>query len=345
MSPITETMAAQAAIKDTIKLETTSPTTSNEANSETIPLNTLLRLIPDFDTAQPAQVYRFVRSCDSAFELANASQQPVILTYTLNRISGQNSSDIFAKRYQSWSELKTFLIQKFSQTKTLTHLNLELQSLFQKPNESVTDYFHRVDLCRNKILDKLTAEVSDASLIGRKTSTEETALSIFVNGVSSNLGSMLRTKGFTTLSEAGTFAIQEEKIQNMNHARQVLFRTPAYSSTIRRPTPPINQTQSSLSTAQPNTFRPTKTCNYCKKPGHLISECRKRAYNNNIKNHNIERPTNAPLRINNLNLQAAEETGFHSGTASIYCPNTPMTSSRQNTAPELYETMQNLQLQ
>ncbi|XP_063549071.1 uncharacterized protein LOC134756174 [Cydia strobilella] len=304
MSPITEALATQA-LKNAMKSEV-DPTTSGEAKSYEIPLNTLLRLIPEFDTAHPAQVYRFVRSCDSAFELANTSQQPVILTYALNKISGHNSSDVFAKRYLDWSELKTFLIQKFSQTKTLTHLNLELQSLFQKPNESVTDYFHRVDLCRNKILDKLTAEISDLSLIGRKSSTEETALSVFVNGVSSNLGSMLRTKGFTTLSEAGTFAIQEEKIQNMNQARQMLFksnRAPAYSNTTRRPIPSVNQTSPLPTTTQFNTIRQMKTCNYCKKPGHLISECRKRAYNNNNKNQQVERPT-APVRINNLNSQA-----------------------------------------
>ncbi|XP_063369305.1 uncharacterized protein LOC134657672 [Cydia amplana] len=344
MSPITENMAAQA-VKDAIKSEV-SPTTSNEAKSDEIPLNTLLRLIPEFDTAHPAQVYRFVRSCDSAFELANTSQQPVILTYALNKISGHNSSDVFAKRYLNWSELKTFLIQKFSQTKTLTHLNLELQSLFQKPNESVTDYFHRVDLCRNKILDKLTAEISDLSLVGRKSSTEETALSVFVNGVSSNLGSMLRTKGFTTLSEAGTFAIQEEKIQNMNQARQMLFksnRAPAYSNITRRPMP-VYQTSPLPTSTQFNTTKQTKTCNYCKKPGHIISECRKRAYNNNIKNQQVERPT-APVRINNLNSQAAENMGSYSGTATLFCPNALTHMSSQDVAPEVQAAMQNLQLQ
>lgn len=322
----------------TVKLET-NPTIESIA----IPLNTLLQLIPEFDTAQPTQVYRFIRSCDSAFQLANTSQQTILITYALNKITGHNSSDVFARTYSCWSELRIFLIQKYSQTKTLPHLNLELQSLFQKTNESVTDFFHRVDLCRNKILEKLTAEVSDLSLVGRKDSTEETALSVFVNGVSNNLGSMLRTKGFTTLSEAGTFAIHEEKIQNMNQARQTLFKnntkpTVYCNNTIRKPQT-MAQPRPPQHT-QPNSFGQTKSCNYCKKPGHLISECRKRAYNNNLKMNSVERPSAAtPARVNHLNSQAAEEMGSHSETALNYCPNVATPSLSQDMAPEFHEAM------
>lgn len=314
---------------------------------EVISLNTLLQLIPEFDTNQATQVYRFVRSCDSAFNLANPSQTDILLIYALNKIIGTSSSDVHARQYASWDDLKTFLIQKFSQTKTLAHLNLEIQSYFQKPNESVTEYYHRVDLCRNKILDKLTAEISDISLAGRKATTEETALSVFVNGVNSNLGTMLRTKGFTSLSEAANFAIQEEKIQNMNRARQILCKnsgTTSYNGVPRRP-PPTNQ---GTSGAHYNTSKQTKICNYCKKPGHVIAECRKRAYNNNLRNQQNERPTGpttSPARVNNLNSSAAEETGTTPGTASLYYQSAPIDMSRQDTVPELRDAIQNMQLE
>lgn len=325
-------------------------TKTSPVSYEIVPLNTLLQLIPEFDTNQPTQVYRFVRSGDSAFNLANPTQTDILLVYTLNKITGSSSPDVHARQHASWNDLKSFLIQKFSQTKTLAHLNLELQSSFQKPNESITEYYHRVDLCRNKILDKLTAEISDISLAGRKTTTEETALSVFVNGVGSNLGTMLRTKGFTSLSEAGNFAIQEEKIQNMNQARQILCRNNrnavTYGNVIRR-LPPTGQG------AQPavpyfNASRQTKTCNYCKKPGHVIAECRKRAYNNNLRNQQNERPTGpttAPVRVSNLNSSAAEATGMTSGTASLYYPNAPIHTSRQDTVPEPHEAIQNLQFE
>lgn len=47
--------------------------------------------------------------------------------------------------------------------------------MFRKPLETVVEYYHGVDLCRNKIFEKLTAEIADDTLLGRKAATEETA--------------------------------------------------------------------------------------------------------------------------------------------------------------------------
>lgn len=279
-----------------------------------VDLNTLLHLIPEFDTSQSSQIYRFIRSCDSAFTLAAPSQIQVLLIYALNKITGPGASDVHAKKYVDWIELKVFLIQKYSQTKTIAHLNFELQSLFQKPNESVTEYFHRVDLYRCKIIEKLTAEISDDSLKGRIIMTEETALNVFVNGLKSDIGIMLRTKEPHNLSDAGNFAINEDKIRNMNRARQTLltnYNRPNYRP-IHNPNPqPVSN----------------KTCNYCKKPGHVISECRKRAYNNNIKKNISTQPNNTnfqhnkPIQnsanISHLNSRAAEIMGTSRETAMI----------------------------
>lgn len=295
-------------------------------NPNSLDLPTLLKLIPDFETSQPNQVYRFVRSCDSAFGLADHTQNQILLIYALNRITGPNSSDIHANQFHSWPTLKQFLIQKFSQTKTLAHLNLELQSMFQKPAETVVEYYHRVDLCRNKILEKLAAEIADDTLLGRIATTEETALNVFMNGLNSDIGNMLRTINFTNLSKAGHFAIQEEKIRQMNNARQSLYKNAAkiFPSA---PPPRRNITQSSNISMPPQQAL-SKLCNYCKKPGHLISECRKRAYNNNLRNATNLAPTqeqrtlpapprsNIPTRISHLNSQAAESLGLDSDTAT-----------------------------
>lgn len=301
---------------------------SSTANAETanaeIQLNTLLQLIPEFDTTNASQVYRFIRSCDSAFGLGTTSQKPILLIYALNKITGPSSSDIHAKDFSDWENLKSLLIQMFSQTKTLAHLNLELQTLFQKPHETVTEYFHRVDLCRNKLIEKISTEVQDTTLVGRTTMTEETALNVFVNGLSSDIGIMLRTRAFSNLSEAANFAIQEEKIRNMNSARQVLHKnvsrpaisTPNYSRNKFQSSPQITPDRQ---ISNPN----LKTCNYCKKPGHLIAECKKRAYNNQMRsqqyNYSNQSQNPSPKNINHLNSNTSDETSNPSDTTSINC--------------------------
>ena len=273
-----------------------------DANLETLDTKTLLQLIPEFNTSINTQVYRFVRSCDAAFHLANKNQTRVLLVYSLNKIIGPGASDVHSKNFNCWSDLKIFLIEKFSNVKTIAHLNLELQSLFQKPNESVVDYYHRVDLCRSKIIEKLSAEVHNATLTGRRACTEETALSVFVNGLNSDIGSMLRTRNFLDLNDAGKFAMQEEKIRRMNSARQALCRNPVNKSF--QYAPKVNQT-----TIRPSFQRqPQKFCNYCKNNGHTLSECRKRAFNNQKFNQNSVRP-HEKVNVNHLNSITADEAG------------------------------------
>lgn len=256
------------------------PTQTPNTNMS-LEINMLVKLIPTFDTTKTQEVYGFIRSCDTAFQFSNAENKPILLAYVLNNIKGTGAPDIHCRQYATWEDLKSFLIEKFSNVKTISHLNLELQSLFQKPGESITDYFHRVDLCRSKIIEKLNTEFKDHSLIGRMEMTEETALSVFVNGLCNEIGTMLRTRGFLNLAEAGRFAMEEEKIRAMNIARQSLFKSNIsnQSKSSNNNTP---RNQITRSYTQGN----TKICNYCKNPGHLISECRKRAYNNNLRNNN-----------------------------------------------------------
>lgn len=305
-----------------------------------VSLQTLLQLIPDFDTNDVSQVYRYIRSCESAFNLAHISQQEILLVYALNKIIGPSASDVHSKQYNSWADLKTFLIQKFSQTKTLAHLNLELQAMFQKSDENITEYFHRVDLCRNKIIEKLSAEIKDSSLHGRRVTAEETALNVFINGINSEIGLMLLTKEFTNLSDAGNFAMQMEKMRKMNNDRKLYLGLKQNPKPIFKPpfTPRPNASLVQQSTQ--------KLCNYCKNPGHLIHECRKRAYNNSIKTQSQRALPAPPRRINHLNSQAAVSTGTPTETASAHysAAQTPTSNqTNQMSIQELTSSLDNIQ--
>lgn len=307
-------------------------TTSGDFKVTEIPLTTLLQLIPDFDTNVNSQVYRFIRSCDSAFQLSSIVQKEILLIYALNKITGPASSDVHAKQFTDWNELKTFLIQKFSHTKTLAHLNLELQTMFQKPSESITQYYHRVDLCRNKIMEKLTAEIFDVSLTGRKLTAEETALNVFINGISSDIGIMLRTKNLTNLSDAGHFAMQEEKIRLMNSARQSLYRPsrPFIRPVVPNSRPPNSQIPTTSTFVRPPAVPfNNKQCNYCKKFGHLIAECRKRAYNNQNKLQTSQGQLALPAPVNHLNSQTAMEMGSSMETVSVHYSSAQTPTSTQ----------------
>lgn len=53
---------------------------------------TLIKLFPSFDTNENNQLYRFIRSCNSAFDLASLDQRPMLLV-CFNNITGSGASD------------------------------------------------------------------------------------------------------------------------------------------------------------------------------------------------------------------------------------------------------------
>jgi hypothetical protein len=95
-------------------------------------------------------------------------------------------------------------------------------------------------------------------------------LNVFMNGLSSDIGTMLRTKELNNLTKPGTFAMQEEKIGQVSNARHSLYKNTATKFSPLTPTrrPVVTNTNTLVPSQQP------KTCNYCNKLWHVISECR-----------------------------------------------------------------------
>uniref|UniRef100_A0A1Y1KDT0 CCHC-type domain-containing protein n=1 Tax=Photinus pyralis TaxID=7054 RepID=A0A1Y1KDT0_PHOPY len=93
-----------------------------------------------------------------------------------------------------------------------------------------------------------------------------------------------------------------------NHPNQNKFQSRSNFNNFR---PNFNQTLCPPRPTQFNSINSqlnSKFCNYCKKMGHLINECRKRAYKNNGNNNPTTRST--------LNLQGASTSTATSGSAN-----------------------------
>lgn len=86
-----------------------SPNSLHTHNSNmSLAINTLIKLIPTFDTSKTQEVYRFVRSCDSVFQLAiDVEKQQILLIYAFHNITGVGALDIHCRRYAFWDDLKS----------------------------------------------------------------------------------------------------------------------------------------------------------------------------------------------------------------------------------------------
>lgn len=145
------------------------------------------------------------------------------------------------KIFEDFESLQSFLRQNFGERKHYSHLFFELQSCKQQPNESVSQFALRLETCLTDMQTEIHNSVTTKKdLPGRIAMTEDLALYTFNFGLNPGLSNMVRCRNPKNLNEAINIAIEEEKIRNFT----------------------LNVSA-----------KMNKHCKFCKKSGHLESEC------------------------------------------------------------------------
>lgn len=260
-------------------------------------LNILLKFIKPYDGSRET-LNSFIINCNNAYELATTSQKPIIFKYILCQLHGKAEVACSIKEFQNWEQLKEFLKTQFSERKHYSHLLMELQESKQLPNENTSKFALKIETHLSQLLTEITLNNSKAKeLPGRIAAMEELALHHFLVGLQPRISNIVRCKSPKTLNEAINYAVSEERIQETLYKRNAHTdykpRTrpnPTFPNPItRQPTP------SRPSDFQRQYFRPREPviCRYCKFPGHSIEQCRKREFNNRLKNSN-NLPSSSP---------------------------------------------------
>lgn len=296
-------------------------------------LQFLCSLISKSFDGNRTEYHEFVTNCNNAVELATDEQQRPLFVYIISRLTGSVRSQLQGKTYTSWSELREILSTFYQDKKHYIQLMEELNTMKQNLSESVLSFHDRIDKLTVRLLSSITYKSRNEQL-GKIDTIKELALSRFIHHSKPEISRFLRAQSFDDISEALSKAIEEERAINISHQE---FRTkPAKFCNFckksghdskncfrKQPNQSINFNQNRTrpgpsSTSFPNNsssnnnynnnqnFNP-KFCNYCKNRGHIISECRKREYNNKRKeqlnNANSNNPRNNSERVN-LNLNS-----------------------------------------
>lgn len=270
-------------------------------NDNEIPISVLIKLIKPF-SGDKKYLNSFIRNCQSAHDLASNYQKPIIFTFICAQLNDKAELAILNHDFKRWPELKSFLLECYSEKNNYGHLQMELQACRQYFNENITDFIQRVETCTTRLLQSVrTLSTDDSELKGRFATIELISLQTFITGVRPEFSLILRAREPTSLSEAYDVALNEEK--SIAFIKQQGHRTnPSGRHDIQKTN--FHRTQNSLSTSnsyyhsQPrvpfikkqtvfqtnsntnqNSYR-SKFCHYCKNNGHIISECRKLEYNN-----------------------------------------------------------------
>jgi hypothetical protein len=254
-----------------------------------VSLELLCRFVTKFN-GNKDDLPSFIRNCDNAYNLASETQRPILFSFFQTQVSGKADLVASTRDLGDWPSYKTFLVENFSTQKSFAQLLCELQACKQYPGESVVEFTQRVENCYTNLIRSVKLDTQEQQkLSGKLEMVANIALVTFITGCKTEYQTILRARNPSSFESASEFALEEEKILN--------FQRKLKSANIKKCDVCGKTNHTALNCYKnsfgnhnfpKNTQKPIKReifnvkpdlgkiCNYCKKPGHLISECFKR---------------------------------------------------------------------
>ncbi|XP_067203791.1 uncharacterized protein [Linepithema humile] len=251
-------------------------------------------LIPEIDGTTPNRIQEFLSASTYAMESIDPTEELQLLKAILcTKLKGKILLDFQTRNIQSFAQLKQEIERGYTTHKSVTHLQLEFNTLKQKQGESAQNFGSRVDQLAMKLYESMiegkTHTIMEKNTI--KNTVQNLALQNFQIGLQDNIKTIVRVRNYGTLQEAIAVATAEEKLQGPSPA---LNKYNAYYKTTnkaRKKTPQCAKcgkwghigrecrtsrfaNRFSLPKADGHKVNALeKYCKYCKKPGHFQEEC------------------------------------------------------------------------
>ncbi|KAF5278402.1 hypothetical protein FQA39_LY05891 [Lamprigera yunnana] len=135
-------------------------TSSDQNPNVTFSIEFLCKLITNEFTGNRLQLGQFLANCNNANQLASRSQKTPLLFYILAKISGRAKEQLAQKSFSFWEELKEKLKALYQDRKHYSQLLEKLNSK-QFYNESLSDFFQRLEIINSRTLSAVHQDTTD----------------------------------------------------------------------------------------------------------------------------------------------------------------------------------------
>lgn len=293
---------------------------ATEAVVEPYKLSEIFSIIPEYDGNQ-IFLQTYLNSVRCAYGMSVGNQKVLLTLHVKNKLRGKAAEIINSRNPSTWEEIKVLLETHFGDSRDLTALIQDLQRISQNPNEPVLNFISRLQTHNAKMhaaiqKQQLTAEqkVAQSNLI------ETMTLNTLLTGLDPKLSPIIRASNPQDMLQA--ISRIKRELQLSYFESQKFNNQKSQSNPPRRPQ--INS----------NT---QKMCSFCKKPGHLVNECRMRQQsrftqnlqnftnqnfqNQNFQNQNFVRPNFQPNANHSFPRQANPQQNNFQNRPSTIRPN------------------------
>lgn len=266
-------------------------------------LRDALELVPKYD-GHNIPIWQFTRACKRAKEAVALIDEALFVRMLRNKLTHHAYLAVEDEMHTTVDKFLDALKRTFGPGRSSNYYRGQLSITYKKPNEHILDYIGRIRDLRTAIIEGDQANLDRALMAPEIVSIDSFALEAFYEGLPREYRIELRSEGYSNLSDAYTKTIAISKRLEREEARNRNTRGPrdeAYN-TARLPQQQNNNGMKPVilnsNSASPNG---AKICNYCKKMGHMVHECRKRQFregqniNNNTGNQR-EAPANGTSR-------------------------------------------------
>lgn len=171
------------------------------------------QLIPLFK-GDKRQLNLYLRKCQYVIDRFGCKDNEEQNLYVYNVLTSRLAEDAAALLSErddvvSWSALKELLIQHFGDPRSEACINIELESLKIKSDESYLDFCNRIQSVRSLLMSKVNTIESEDLKRAKLIIYNNTALNVFLYNLPENMVRVVRLKAPATLEAALSVVLEE----------------------------------------------------------------------------------------------------------------------------------------
>lgn len=282
-------------------------------------LRDALDLVPKYD-GHNIPVWQFARACKRAKESIPLVDEASFVRMLRNKLTHHAYLAVEDEIHPTVNLFLEALKRTFGPGRSANYYRGQLSIAYKKPNEHVLDYIGRIKDLKSAIIE------GDQTDLGRPLSNNEIAaiesyaLEAFYEGLPREYRIELRAEGYANFADACSKIIAINRRLEREDARNKNLRTARENSANSANPPRILQRESAAAPNDSTTASERKICSYCKNFGHLVHECRKRLYRENLNYHNSnnnsnfsKQPRDTNFNYSNNNVKSSTVSPQNSG--------------------------------